>query len=240
MAWRGVSHPSAPSCFEQDVKELSGLIHRFRELAVVSRNDFGEFGVLFKRVQDDLWEETSPLVLALLKFVQPVGEVLEEGLRLAIRELRTTHSERGDLGCVWERAWKAFKSKGEGEYALVDRNLLLEIVKNILTNIRHGCVAGEEMVGELSVRREAAAGGGQNDDETSECIVLSFWNSGRRFDLDILSISVECTLNRHRKELSRYGGELRIMPSDVKGVAEVKMFSRRKQFTSYRREADRR
>ena len=134
------------SDFSRDVRRLGDILERTRIENAISYQELVEAEEINDRLSNDLWDRlTSPLYAVLKGYVAPLSKLLLQ----ALREVNIQLQAEGFTG-LYNRQIQVWESRQDENWAvLIERPLLREILRNMLSNVRHGLKLRKKREGAL-------------------------------------------------------------------------------------------
>jgi hypothetical protein len=229
--------------FAKDITRLGDLLQRIRTSGLVSPVELSDIAELRQKIFDDLWGVFSPLRIELFRYVVDLRFALQESLQWANAMLN-----RIGLPDVWARYLdneQALNQSGERPAGrveesckvLVDPQLVKEVLRNILYNVRHSLRGSQPPAGssycdmvslKLAKEKRPCPPPELGD---MEFVVLRVTSGGLTPDGMALGRASEgSTFAQHRLELAEFGGALTLRPLDsgAGAVVELALISRDK------------
>ena len=187
-----------------------------------------EYGALIFDVKEAVFDPTCPLRKALLHFRVPLESVVEDALISVNARL-----EKEGFGEVWSaELYRLQGRQGDPTYVLCEPHLLLEVLRNIFSNVRYAVEGPSEEPLHKKVRLEISTRaerlpepeGGQHDYVVLVVETEGISYSSRTSD----RLTDGGTVLSHQARVREFGGSLTISDGiDGKGSrAELKLISR--------------
>jgi orotate phosphoribosyltransferase len=218
---RFASGPDDPG-FAADVIALGDLLQNIRIVNSVSKREMEKITELQVAIFHDLWEESSPLRKALLRYIVHFQTAIEEAMESANKMLQKLHFDD-----VWRGELEKVRNSKHIYYVLVDPFLLGEVLKNIFSNVRHNfeeyILTSKEKYSDLVVAKIEKLKPDEVitslDSEDVEYIQLTVLSGGNPFR----SQKDGTTISQHKLEIERFGGSLEVDPLNEQSGTVVKL-----------------
>jgi orotate phosphoribosyltransferase len=209
-AERFLAAPDKPG-FAADVVAFGDSLQAIRRDKWVSPLESEELTELRRVILRDLWADISLLRATLSRYVVALEPTLVLALLAARRSFRKLPFVK-----VWDKqiAKWARVPKSDWHYVLVEPLVLREVLKNVLTNVRHTLEGvespkkGFSRLVKIAIGEEVmppVAG-----EEATRKWVVRVVSKGNVYAPGNGNEVEETTLDQHRREIAKYGGELRI------------------------------
>ena len=207
-------NPNSRESFEQTtVTPLLEWIRSHQDSPPSSMNSFHEFKKLVWQVKQTVFEPTCPFRNALLSFCVSLEDVLEDAIGSVNARLETE-----GFRDVWNLARDLHISAGTNHLVLCERHLLLEVLRNLLSNVRyavdapfHGALLGKVRM-EIRVLNDKLPEP-ENSDHEFVCLVVE--TSGIPFTKRVDGRRLDGgTIRSHEARVQEFGGHLTVSDGD--------------------------
>lgn len=190
------------SLFGKDVREIGALLQKARADSAISIADLENAEKINRRISENLWDRFSPLQTLLRGYIVDLLEVLILTLEEVGRHLEIVEELTG----IFSHELEKLRERGKTEHweVLVDRPLLREALRNILSNVRHGvngAVQNRAMLASMIKIELTERETEQNDIKKLRWVRLQVTSPGA-FPGERLSGT---TLEQQQSEIAEYG-----------------------------------
>lgn len=192
----------AHETFMSDVASLGELLHEVRTTHIVRVDDLDKMRRLLTRIRGDLWESRA-VQEVLIRYVSDVAAIAREAAGLARADVTRWLLGSFDIKLGNEQVEQMFDIRGArgGVHALCEQTFLVQVLRNILTNCKHG-LDPKALHGARAPRLPLASLTVSRREEIVEITVITHDGSPMQ---ELPSTGM---LRHHQSQLTRFGGEL--------------------------------